>query len=55
MGSAVNTKVCIDTIMGQIFSVGQMALNVVTLGATATASSALGDIKKLKEEYERLV
>lgn len=55
MGSAVTTKVCVDIIMGQIFSVGQMALNVVTLGATATASSALGDIKKLKEQYENLV
>jgi molybdopterin biosynthesis enzyme len=41
--------------MGQIFSVGQLALNVVTLGATAAASAAATDLKKLKDAYERLV
>ena len=58
MGAAKDSKVCKDTIIGQITSVGEMALNigtmVVTAGGSAGASAAskaaanAGKIAKLK-------
>jgi hypothetical protein len=54
MGSATTTKICVDTIFNQVMSVGQMALNVVTLGATAAGSYLATDIKKLRDAFFEL-
>lgn len=54
MGAATTSKVCTDTIVNQIASVGQMALNVVTMGATAVASGHADDLKKLRDDFADL-
>lgn len=51
MGAATTSKVCTDTIVNQVASVGQMALNVVTMGTAAAASGHADDIKKLRDAF----
>lgn len=54
MGSAISSKICAETIFNQIMSVGQMALNVVTLGATAAASKSVSDLEELQKKFDDL-
>ena len=57
MGSAKTSKACAEVIVGQVASVGQIAVNVATFGssgsATAAAASAknVGKIAKLKQQF----
>lgn len=64
MGAAINSKVCKDTIIGQITSVGEMALNIGSMVATmggstaatagAKAAANAGKIAKVKEIMEKV-
>lgn len=64
MGAAKDSKVCRDTIIGQITSVGEMALNIGTMvasmgtsaAATAGAKSAAnaGKISKIKATMDKI-
>jgi len=56
MGAAIDSKACAETIFSQVSSVGQIALNIFTLGSSGAASSAanaaksVGKISKLKKQ-----
>lgn len=56
MGAAISSEICAEIIVGQISSVGQIALNIATLGTSGAASSAtnaaknVGKIAKLKKQ-----
>jgi hypothetical protein len=60
MGAAVSSAVCAETIVNQIASVGQMAINIATLGSSGAASSAAGAAKnagkiaQLKGQLDKL-
>ena len=40
MGSAISKGVCAEIIVGQISSVGQIGVNIATLGTSGAASGA---------------
>lgn len=60
MGSAVSKKVCGEIIVGQITSVGQIAVNIATFGSSGAASGAanaaknVGKIAQLKKKLQTL-
>lgn len=47
MGAAKNSKVCADTIIGQVTSVGQIAMNIATLGTSGAATGAANAAKNI--------
>jgi hypothetical protein len=53
MGNAKDSKVCSETIFDQVSSVGNLALNVVTLGAgkAVTVAKDAASIAKLKKQF----
>ena len=60
MGAAKDSKICAETIFSQVSSVGQIAVNVATLGSSGAASGAanaaknVGKIAKMKKQLEVL-
>jgi hypothetical protein len=54
MGSAINSKTCTDIIFDQIVNVGQMALDIVTMGAASIGTGLPEDVKALKEAFDTL-
>ena len=60
MGAAKDKKTCRGAITDQITSVGEVALNVVTLGSSAGATEAAnaaedaGRLAELRKEYQRM-
>jgi hypothetical protein len=56
MGAATTTKVCTETIFDQFASVGNLAVNIVTLGGAKAAAIAKDAAKaaELKKQFEQL-
>ena len=60
MGSAKNSAACRDAVIGQVSSVGQLAMNVGTLGTSSAASTGAnaaknaGKIAGLKKKLDQL-
>jgi hypothetical protein len=49
MGAAVNSKTCVNIIFNQVTSVGEMALNLATMGTSAAANEAATAAEKEKK------
>jgi len=47
MGAAKNDKICAETIVSQVTSVGQIAINIATFGSSGAASGAANAAKNV--------
>ncbi len=56
MGAAVSNQVCASTIIGQITSVGTLALNIASLGTSsaATAGGKLARLSQFTDKFKNL-
>ena len=57
MGAAKDGKACASAIFSQITSVGQIAINIATLGTSSAATGAAqdaGKLAKLKQQLQTL-
>ena len=54
MGAAANAQACAETVFDQVTSIGNMALNIATAGASKVASMTKDAAADLKKQFENL-